>query len=73
MPVMNSNPLKAWRSDHKLSQKQLAKLLGVKTMTLSRWERGDNFPRKKHWPTIEDATGIAASELVGHVKSGMAQ
>jgi len=69
---MQKNPLKVWRSDHKLSQKQLAKMLGVKTMTLSRWERGDNFPRKKHWPTIKEATGIAPSDLIDLVKQAEA-
>lgn len=73
MPRMNKNPLKTWRADHKLSQKQLAKLLEVKAMTLSRWERGDNFPRKKHWMTIEEVTGIAPSDLVGHVRHADAE
>jgi transcriptional regulator with XRE-family HTH domain len=63
-----SNPLKAWRDDKNLTQVQLGRLLGVDGMTVSRWERGDHLPRKKHWPKIEEATGIAPSQLVGHVK-----
>lgn len=70
---MKQNPLKAWRTDRKLSQKQVAKLIGVPPMTLSRWERGDHFPHKKHWPLIEDATGIAPSVLVSYVRMGEVQ
>jgi len=70
---MKQNPLKVWRANHKLSQKHAAKLIGVSTMTLSRWERGDHFPHKKHWQLIEDATKIAPSVLVDHVKVGGVQ
>jgi transcriptional regulator with XRE-family HTH domain len=70
MSGMKQNPLRVWRDDHKLSQKHAAKLIGVPPMTLSRWERGDHFPHKKHWQLIEDATGIAPSVLVEHVKIG---
>lgn len=70
---MKQNPLKAWRDNHKLSQMQAAKLIGVPPMTLSRWERGDHFPHRKHWHLIEAATGIAASALVEHVKVGEVQ
>lgn len=64
-----SNPLKEWRDERKLTQVELGRLLGVDGMTVSRWERGDHLPRKKHWPKIEEATGIAPSVLVGHIKS----
>jgi transcriptional regulator with XRE-family HTH domain len=63
-----NNPLRAWRTDRQLTQVQLGKLIGVDGMTVSRWERGDHLPRKKHWAEIEKATGIAPSQLVGHVK-----
>jgi transcriptional regulator with XRE-family HTH domain len=33
--------LKAWRNNNGYSQSQLAKVLGVSTITVSRWERGD--------------------------------
>lgn len=70
---MQNNPLRIWRDNKKLSQEALAKLIGVRTMTVSRWERGNHLPNKKHWSKIEEATGIAASELVGHVKTAEAQ
>lgn len=65
-----THPLKAWRDDRKLSQEALADLFQVKTMTVSRWERGEHLPNKKHWAKIEEATGIAPPVLVEHVKTG---
>jgi len=68
---MDTNPLKVWRNRQtpKISQGKLAELLGVRAMTVSRWERGNHLPNKRHWPKIEEATGIAASDLVEHVKT----
>jgi transcriptional regulator with XRE-family HTH domain len=66
--AMDKHPLKAWRDDNQLSQEAAADLLRVKPMTVSRWERGSHLPNKKHWPRIEEATGIAPSKLVDHVK-----
>jgi DNA-binding XRE family transcriptional regulator len=66
--AMSENPLKVWRDEKELTQAQLGQLIGVDAMTISRWERGDHLPRKKHWPSIEKETGISASELVGFVK-----
>ena len=37
---MNRNELKNWRNRNNYSQSQLARALGVDTMTVSRWERG---------------------------------
>ena len=63
------NPLRIWRNSHGLSQKEAAVRIGVKPMTLSRWERAKHFPHQKHWALIEEKTGIAASQLVEHVKA----
>lgn len=37
---MDSDDLRRWRKRSKYSQSQLAKALGVITITVSRWERG---------------------------------
>src|SRR3989337_3735965 len=37
---MTPKALKAWRKENGYSQAKLAKVLGVATMTVSRWERG---------------------------------
>lgn len=71
---MKTNPLKTWRDSRQLSQGELAAMIGVKAMTVSRWERGDHFPNKKHWQSIEDTTGIAPSQLIAHMQAdGAAQ
>lgn len=67
--AMEKNPLKAWRNRKQLSQADLAVLLGVKAMTVSRWERGVLLPRKKLWSKIEETTGIVPTQLVEHVKT----
>lgn len=38
---MNPDDLKKWRKKNNYSQSQIAKVLGVATMTISRWERGE--------------------------------
>ena len=63
-----ANPLKQWRDEKKLTQPEAAKLIEVDAMTFSRWERGENFPRKKNWPKIEEVTGIIPSQLIGFVR-----
>lgn len=37
----NGNPVRAWRRQHRLTQVQAAKLLGVHPATLGAWELGD--------------------------------
>jgi DNA-binding transcriptional regulator YiaG len=37
---ITAKQIKQWRQGHELSQKQLAALLGVNELTISRWERG---------------------------------
>lgn len=67
-----THPLKAWRAERKISQPKAGKELGVDAMTVSRWERGEHLPHKKHWPIIEEKTGIAPAILIEHVKQGEA-
>lgn len=37
---MTSKELKQWRETHKMTQQQLASLLGVFNVTIARWETG---------------------------------
>ena len=39
--MMKRKELKKWRSSNNYSQSQLARVLGVDVMTISRWERGE--------------------------------
>jgi transcriptional regulator with XRE-family HTH domain len=38
---MTCDDLKTWRKKNGYSQSQLAEVLGIATLTVSRWERGD--------------------------------
>ncbi len=38
--LMRPNELQTWRARNGFSQSQLARVLGVDVMTISRWERG---------------------------------
>jgi transcriptional regulator with XRE-family HTH domain len=47
-----------------LTQKQLAELLGVEPITVSRWERGVTSPSLPRLRRIAELTGTSASDLV---------
>lgn len=61
----NIHPLKAYRDSQepKLSQADLARLLGVGRPTVHRWETGTRKPDVELLPTITEKTGIPAREL----------
>jgi transcriptional regulator with XRE-family HTH domain len=63
-----THPLKAWRTRQGLTQLQASAKLDADVMTVSRWERGEHLPHKRHWPKIKQVTGIAPSQLVDYVK-----
>lgn len=65
---MDKHPIKVWRDGKALSQEQAGVQLEVDAMTISRWERGEHLPRKKHWTKIEEVTGITPSQLVSGVR-----
>lgn len=62
---MDPHPLRAFRDRRKLTQDELARLLGVATMTVSRWERG-RMPWKRYWPVITEKTGVKPSALADY-------
>jgi len=41
-----------------LTQKELADLIGVHTLTISEWERGKTSPRPKYIPELSKALGL---------------
>jgi transcriptional regulator with XRE-family HTH domain len=55
--------LKAWRKAHGLTQHELAHLLGLDTMTISRWERAATEPPYR---LLE----LALAELDRRLRSG---
>lgn len=61
----NIPPLKAYREDHDppLSQEQLADLLGVSRVTVTRWESGKRKIDEDQLQKVAEKTGIAPTEL----------
>lgn len=57
------HPLRAFREQHKLTQRQLAELLDEKIPTVSRWETGTRKIGPDKLPVISEKTGIPAAEL----------
>ena len=63
------HPLRQWRTGQQLSQEAAAARLGVDEMTVSRWERGDTEPQKRHWPKIEEVTGLSRARFLGFAEA----
>lgn len=59
------HPLTAFRESHNppLSQQQLAELLGVDRVTVTRWESGARKIDEDKLPAVAKCTGIRRSEL----------
>lgn len=57
------HPLVAFRQRRDLTQQQLADLLGVHRVELSRWETGDRRISAGKLPQVVEKTGIAPAEL----------
>lgn len=45
------------------TQKELAELIGVSTMTVSNWEVGRSTPTLTKWEKAAEVLGMAVSEL----------
>ena len=56
------------RKDKRLTQTELADLLGVTDKAVSRWERGDGFPEITITPKLASILGISIDELLSGEK-----
>lgn len=45
------------------TQKELAELIGVSTMTVSNWEVGRSAPSLVKWKKVAEVLGIAVNDL----------
>ena len=61
--MANVHPLKAYRASARLTQRQLAKLLGVERETVARWETGARQIGLESIPRIMKQTGISPVQL----------
>lgn len=58
------HPLKVWRSDNGLTQEAAAKILGLNTPTLSRYETGKRAPTLAKAAKLSEKTGISIDKFV---------
>ncbi len=63
--LMSQHPLKKFRAkqDPPWTQGRLAEALGVKRVTVCRWETGERFPERDLWPRIRAVTGLGVDDL----------
>lgn len=59
--MSQEHPLKKWLDAHSHSQSWLARILGIKRQTVSRWIHGAANPRYETALAIEELTGGALS------------
>lgn len=57
------HPLAAFRESKGMSQEDLANILRVRAMTVSRWERGTAMPWPSQWEKIKLQTGVTPEQL----------
>lgn len=67
----SDHPLAVWRRKQEpvLSQEALGDMIGVDGMTVSRWERRDTEPQKRHWTKIENVTGLSRPQFLGYAEA----
>lgn len=56
--------LKEFRTNHNLTQSDLAEKLDVSDKTISKWELGETYPSKKNMLKLADILGISLETLL---------
>lgn len=63
--LQTNEVLKACRRElGDLSQGEFGGKIGVTAMTVSRWERCESLPRRKHWSKLEEVTGRPIEQII---------
>ena len=57
--------IKNLRTQHKITQDQLATFLGVTPQAISRWEAGNGYPDIETLPSIANFFSVSTDELLG--------
>lgn len=55
------------RQENNMSQKDLAKLVGVSDVAISRWERGTRIPNAENIVNLANVFKISADYLLGRI------
>lgn len=63
------HPLKKYRETSHVTQRELAKLVGVERETVARWEMGIRTPSLATAAKLSEITGIPISQFVRQTES----
>ncbi|MTB38012.1 helix-turn-helix transcriptional regulator [Streptococcus uberis] len=66
MDNKNSNRIKELRKQKKLTQKQLAKKIGVASLSISRWENGERTPKPDMARLLANEFDVTIPYLLGY-------
>ncbi len=69
MTIYFGENVKRLRKEKELTQETLADFLGVSFQTISKWERGENYPDITMLPTIASFFNVTIDDLLGVNKS----
>jgi transcriptional regulator with XRE-family HTH domain len=65
MSISISENLKKLRRSRDLTQEELAEIIGVSAQSISKWERGDNYPDITLLPAIANYFEVTVDDLLG--------
>ena len=63
--------LRKLRRDMDITQCELAKAIGVERSTVSKWEKGENFPRGKTLIALADFFHVSVNDILSTYKEKM--
>lgn len=66
LKVTNATNIKTLRKEKKLTQEELAKIIGVTKLTILRWENGDRVPKADKAQLLADFFGVTVPYLLGY-------
>lgn len=62
--VQIGSSMRHWRHTRRLTQEELARMVGVERATLANWERGAKQPGLENVVRLSQALGISLGELI---------
>ncbi|NQN68685.1 helix-turn-helix domain-containing protein [Streptococcus suis] len=65
LKVTNATNIKTLRKEKRLTQEELAKIIGVTKLTILRWENGDRVPKADKAQLLADYFGVSVEYLLG--------
>lgn len=61
--IIISEKLKAYRNENKVTQQQIADLIGVTSQSISKWEREESYPDIAVLPLLAQTIGCKVDDF----------